>query len=369
MQGPQAAWLALASAKGFTPRLIQQLYQAFGSIERLFCASDRELDQLGLAPAKRRQLRQLQLNGEALFAPVATWLTADASHHLLCLDDPRYPPQLRQLDDPPPLLYVQGDPELLSFPQIAMVGSRKASVQGERDAVAFARALSDAGLIPTSGLALGIDARAHEGALQGRGFTVAVLGSGIDQIYPARNRPLAARILAEGGTLVSEFPLGTPPLPAYFPQRNRIISGLSRAVLVVEAALKSGSLITARLALEQGREVFALPGSIHNPASRGCHQLIRQGAVLVETLEHILAELGPQLDAVEPAALSAAAPLPLLPANADSAAVLHATGYEPTALDQVIARSGLAAAEVQAELLGLELQGLVLAVQGGYQRC
>jgi DNA processing protein len=260
--------------------------------------------------------------------------------------------------NPPPLLYVTGSTELLSRPALAIVGSRNATPQGRATAEAFARSLSSAGYTIVSGLALGIDAAAHRGALEGSASTVAVLGTGIDISYPRTNEALAREIAARGA-IVSEFPLGAPPLREHFPQRNRIISALARGCLVVEAALSSGSLGTARAALEQGREVFAIPGSIHSPVSRGCHWLIKQGAKLVESADDVLAELQPGFIRVtaDPHVL------------ASEAGLLPHMGYGPCAIDALTARSGLTAEAVSAMLLQLELEGRVGSLPGGlYQR-
>lgn len=288
---------------------------------------------------------------------------------LLCPDDPRYPPLLRDLPDPPLLLYVLGNVDVLSDPQLAMVGSRNPSPQGRDNAVAFAKALAESGLTITSGLALGIDAAAHEGALAGKGPTIAVAGTGVDRVYPASHRELAHRIVAGGGALVSEFALGTPPMKHQFPQRNRLIAGLSLGTLVVEAALSSGSLITARQALEQGREVFAIPGSIHNPMAKGCHQLIRQGAKLVETAQHVLEELG----ALIPLTLTAPPtpvenPIDRDGLDAEQLQLLAEMGYDPVSTDELIARTGFGADVVAGMLLTLELNNVVSAVPGGYVR-
>jgi DNA processing protein len=297
---------------------------------------------------------------EAALATAETWLEAPG-HHILTLADDNYPRQLLEISDPPALLYVSGRADLLSRPSLAMVGSRHASAQGAANAERFARAFSDAGLVVVSGLALGIDAAAHRGALGGASGTVAVLGTGADIVYPAHNRALAREIAARGA-LVSEFPLGTQPLPAHFPRRNRLISGLALGCLVVEAAADSGSLITARLATEQGREVFAIPGSIHSPLARGCHALIKQGAKLVEGARDVLEEL--QLPAPAPATAAAAAP-----ADALAQRVLAALGHDPCAADVLAARCGLGAAELGAVLTKLELEGCITALSGGlYQR-
>jgi DNA processing protein len=280
----------------------------------------------------------------------------------MVLGDTDYPPWLLQIADPPLLLYLQGRTELLTSPSLAIVGSRQPSAQGLDNARSFARTLSQQGWTIVSGLAAGIDGAAHEGALAGQASTVAVVGTGIDRAYPLSNRALAQRI-AERGLIVSELALGTPPLAANFPQRNRLIAGLSRGTLVVEAALRSGSLITARLAAEAGREVMAVPGSVLAPQSRGCHALIRQGAVLVESPEQVLEELN-GLSALADAS-PAPAPIESLPEDA----VLRALGHDPQSIDGLIDRCGWPAPALTAHLLRLELEGRVARLPGGlYQR-
>jgi DNA processing protein len=302
------------------------------------------------------------------------WL-AQPGHHLIAPDDTRYPVRLRQIENAPPALFVVGDPEVLAQPQLAIVGSRNPTPAGLDNAQAFAASLARAGLVITSGLALGIDAAAHQGALAAGGLTLAVCGTGLDRVYPARHRELAHAI-ARHGALVSEFPPGMPALAANFPRRNRLISGLSLGVLVVEAALQSGSLITARLAGAQGREVFAIPGSIHNPLARGCHRLLRDGAKLVESAQDVLEEIAPLLG-------SAARPIPAAQPGRDDAAaaavpgqpdpeyanLLQALGHEPARIDQLAERTGLTADALASMLLILELRGEVALVPGGaYQR-
>lgn len=290
--------------------------------------------------------------------------------YLLRVTDPAYPPLLREIPDPPPLLFLHGDPDLLALPQLAIVGSRNPTAGGRQTAADFAGFIAATGLVVSSGLADGIDTAAHEGALAAGGLTLAVMGTGPDRVYPARNRELAHRIVGEG-LLVTEFATGTQPLAANFPRRNRILAGLALGTLVVEAAPKSGSLITARLAAEHGREVFAIPGSIHNPLARGCHALIRQGAKLVETGEHLLEDLAPQL------AGFALCPgqSPATPATGPTAAgamtdpahdrVLEAMGFDPVTTDELVARTGFPAAEVSSILLLLELRGHVSSGGGG----
>ena len=286
---------------------------------------------------------------------------------LLALSDPDYPALLREIPSPPPLLYGQGDRLALALPAIAIVGSRSASHHGLETATRFAAELAVSGFVVASGLALGIDGAAHRGALTS-GLTVAVVGCGIDQVYPRQHATLWQQIVAAGGTVISEFPPGTPPRAQHFPRRNRIISGLSLGVLVVEAAPRSGSLITARQALEQGREVFAIPGSIHNPLARGCHQLIREGATLVETTADIVAQLGGMLalkrgeadgEAGGEASVGAPPPVAVTELSGDATAVLDALGHEAADADLLIARTALGTAQLTAALGELELLGLV----------
>lgn len=290
------------------------------------------------------------------------WLAEDGNW-LLGQDDSAYPPLLREIADPPEYLFVKGDVALLSRPMVAIVGSRNASRQGCLDAEAFAESLSAAGVAIVSGLATGIDAAAHRGALKGSAGTVAVIGTGADRVYPAAHHGLA-RTIADAGAIVSEFPLGTPAQKWHFPRRNRIISGLSAGCLVVEATLTSGSIITAQLALEQGREVFAVPGSIHSPLSKGCHRLIREGAKLVETARDILEELQFQLPA--PAAVTDAAVDPDAVLSQESEdLVLRELTHSPLSLDQVCLRTGLTAGRVSLMLTSLELDGRVASLPGG----
>lgn len=293
------------------------------------------------------------------------WL-ASPDRYVLKLDDPRYPTLLKEIPDPPPLLFVQGDINCLQDWQLAIVGSRNPSASGRDSAFEFARYLASGGLHICSGLADGIDAAAHKGALAGGGKTIAVVGTGLDRVYPAKNRELAHQIAGQGA-IVSEFPLGTPPLAENFPRRNRIISGLSLGTLVVEAALRSGSLITARMAMEQGREVFAMPGSIHNPLARGCHQLIREGVKLVETAEHILEELGALAEFAQITELPTDSQQSSHPVNDDAEyqQLFEHLGFDPIHIDELISRSGLTADAVSSMLLLLELQGRVNALPGG----
>ena len=352
-------WLALLHAPGIGAVGFQALLEQVGSPQRLFHNPSSAPDSAGL----RAYLRKPDW---AAVEQDLEWL-AQEDCHILALDDPAYPSLLREIHDAPPLLFLRGEPRQLENPQLAVVGSRNPSVIGKETAYEFSRSLARAGMVITSGLALGIDAASHRGAIDGAGQTVAVFGTGLDRVYPARNRDLARAIVEQGGLLVSEYPPGTQPLPGNFPRRNRIISGMSLGTLVVEAALRSGSLITARLATEQGREVFAIPGSIHNPLARGCHRLIREGAKLVETAQDILVELAPQLQAV--------LELPDAPQGGQEEAgaldeeyqrLLGSLGDAPSGIDQLVERSGLTAEAVSSMLLLLELQGYVISTAGGY---
>jgi DNA processing protein len=349
------AWATL-QLSGVAPRVLADLLRAFHTPEGVLAASAAQRRAVSAAPAARAI--DIAPERERLAQALAWLALPDAS--LVAWDDRDYPPALLEIGDPPPVFYCLGRRDLLARPALAIVGSRNATPQGRSDAKAFAAALSAVGLTIVSGLALGIDAAAHRGALAHAGSSIAVVGTGLDRVYPARNRDLA-HALAAGGALISEFAPGTPPLRANFPRRNRLISGLARGVLVIEATLSSGSLITARFAGEQGREVFALPGSIHSPFSKGCHKLIREGAKLVETAQDILDEL--RLPGAAPAA---AAPVPGGSAQDDAAiAVLAALGHAPVDVDTLAARCGLGSAAVQASLTLLELDGRVAAAPGG----
>jgi len=345
------------------PRRFRRLLGAFSSASAALSAPASAWHALGLPAACADARRSAPVREGA--ASALAWLE-HPGQHLLTWDDPRYPALLAELVDAPPLLFIAGDPGNLERPQLAMVGSRRASTPGLDTARAFARSLAGGGFVITSGLALGIDGAAHQGALDVAGGTVAVLGTGLRRIYPQQHRPLAAAIIAQGGALVSEFALDCPPLAGNFPRRNRIISGLSLGVLVVEASLGSGSLITARLAAEQGREVYAIPGSIHHPGARGCHQLIRDGATLVESVEHILEGLRgwqalPPLPALQtqtqlqmPLAALESAAHPLLQ-------LLHAA---PQSSEALATSSGWALPKVLAALTELELDGCIAQENG-----
>jgi DNA processing protein len=354
------AWLRLLLTPAIGRDTARRLLACCGTPEAVFAAKPATLREM-LSPSQTSALLAVPERLVEQLATTIAWLDADPTHHVLTLGDNAYPSLLLETADPPLLLYAQGRLDLLGAPAVAIVGSRNPTAQGIDNARAFARHLSQAGLTIVSGMALGIDGEAHEGGLAGRGSTIAVVGTGLDRIYPARHRALAHRI-AKDGLLVSEFDLGMPPLQENFPRRNRLIAGLSRGTLVVEAALPSGSLITARQALEAGRDVFAIPGSIHSPQSRGCHALIKQGAKLVDSADDILGELN-----WAPRAVAASVRPGDLPAIED--AVLAALGHDPVTLDALLARTGDSAAVVSARLLELELDGRVARLPGGlYQR-
>ena len=354
---PQA-WLALHLIQGLGSEGIRKLLARFGAPSSVLAQSVAVLSQ-SVTPAVARSITEGP-TAEKLDASLK-WLNDD-SNHLLTLADDDYPAQLLEIADPPPILYLKGNRALLGRPGLAVVGSRNATPSGLQNAEAFARNLSEAGFTIISGMALGIDAAAHRGGLAGKGSSIAVVGTGLDLVYPARNKALA-HDLAQNGLIVSEFALGTPALANNFPRRNRIISGLSRGVLVVEAALASGSLITARQAVEQGREVFAIPGSIHSPFSKGCHQLIKQGAKLVDEANDILIELHwgeakPAIDTGSPD-----------DDNAEDDPLLEVMGFDPVAIDTLLDRAKVPTDQLIARLTELELDGVIASMPGGkYQR-
>lgn len=350
----------LMQAPGLKPGALRKLLERFGSGTATIEAGRQRWAALGISPATRRALEKPD---RAALERDLEWAAAP-DHHLIGWGDPAYPPLLGTISNPPPVLYVTGDPALLGQSQLAIVGSRNPSPGGRELAEEFAAFAAGAGLAVTSGLALGIDAAAHAGALAGNGKTVAVMATGPDRIYPARNRALAERIVVQGGALVTEFRPGTPPLPEHFPRRNRIISGLSLGTLVVEATLKSGSLITARYAGEQGREVFAIPGSIRSPLSRGCHALIRDGAILVEQPSDMLAALDTPMTP-EWMPVSEAREVETEALDPEYRLLLDALGFNPVTADTIATRTGLTAQAVSSMLLILELRGEVEALAGG----
>ncbi|WP_261843032.1 DNA-processing protein DprA [Aliamphritea ceti] len=374
MNQSQSDGIAFTLIPGLGRRKCHALLKQFSSVSRIFGLSEQTLKDLGLSSAVRQAIvayRQGVFASEYL-QRVNDWLF-DPEHHLILWEDDDYPALLRNIPDPPLILYVRGNLDCLYQPQLAIVGSRNASQGGLRNTQRFARALSNAGFVITSGMALGVDGAAHQAAVDNQRPTIAVLGCGVDVVYPRRHAGLAEQILLHHGVLVAEFPLGTVPLSYNFPQRNRIISGLSAGVLVVEAALRSGSLITARQALEQGREVFALPSTLNNPQGHGCHALIREGATLVETTAHIIEPLSSLLGCYVPAdanddQLEKSRTEVVSHLDEELQQLLLLIGYEVTSLDFLIEQSGLAAAEIMAKLVGLELQGLIENRPDGYLR-
>lgn len=349
-----ASWIKVSVVPGLGDHGLRKLLKHFGSPQAIVDSSESSLAQVvGGKLADHIKSH----DSEEIVAKTLAWLE-HPNHAMVTLGDPAYPPLLLETESPPPLLYLVGSIDLLRAPSVAVVGSRNATAQGVSNAENFSKSLSQSGLCIVSGMALGIDTAAHRGGLAGAGKSIAVVGTGLDRVYPARNKELAHQ-LAQHGALVSEFPLGTPALANNFPRRNRIISGLSRGCLVVEAAVSSGSLITARLALEQGRDVFAIPGSIHSALSKGCHQLIKQGAKLVERAEDVLEEINwlPRVDS-SPSAVAAT----------DDPVLIH-LGFDPEPLDTLVARTGLSPEHLSGRLLELELRGLVQTLPGGrYQR-
>jgi DNA processing protein len=358
-------WLALSQFPGIGIEAIEALLEAFGSIEAVFACRASQLADV-LSPGSK--LIEFIAAGidENKMADELEWLQ-QPGNHMLTWFDADYPPLLREISSPPLLLYVHGNPEALSLPQLAIVGSRNPTAGGCSNAQAFAASLVQSGFTITSGLAQGIDGEAHRAAISAGGQTVAVMGTGLKRVYPAAHRELAHSI-AGHGALVSEFPLDAPPRREHFPQRNRIIAGLSLGTLVVEAAVRSGSLITARLAGDFGREVFAIPGSIHSALSKGCHRLIQQGAKLVETADDIAEELGAMVQGYRQASVDAG-PKADAGMNGEFDRLLALMGYDPVNMDALVERSGLTTEAISSMLLRMELEGIVEVVPGGtYQR-
>jgi DNA processing protein len=387
MQDPLFAQLFLHSLPDVGPATYTRLVEHFGSAELALLQSN-SMPESFLKPAAIAILEKFHNYPESCASSQKAiadieWLNKQSKVKLLTLEDPAYPKLLRQTAKAPPLLFVQGNLDCLHFPQIAIVGSRHPSVGGLENAHRFAHHLAANGFTITSGLALGVDAAAHEGALAGLGKTIAVMGTGLDKIYPTRHYSLAQRILENDGALVSEFPLGLGAHPSNFPQRNRIISGLSCGVLVVEAAIQSGSLITAKIALEQNREVFSIPGSIHNPLARGCHQLIRQGATLTETAQDIVDQLQGILSYQrhELATINTSAmkqqktkvieennKQDLTSLSAEERNLVTIMGFDPVAIDDLVERTGIPVGSLTAQLIGLEIKGFVEQRGASFQR-
>lgn len=360
-------WLALARTPGLHAGLLTPLLARYGEAAALLSARGAELLEFGLQP---QAVRWLKSPDPALLDRDEQWLET-APHHFICWNSEDYPPLLREIPDAPVGLYLDGDASVLSLPQIAIVGSRNPTHAGVETARSFATHLAVGGFTITSGLAIGIDASSHRGALDGGGTTIAVCGTGLDTTYPAAHKALREQITVRGA-LVSEFPLGTPPAKQNFPRRNRLISGLTVGTLIVEAAIRSGSLITARLAAQHGREVFAIPGSIHNPLARGCHQLIREGATLVESAQDIFPQLK-QLTLSLAAQPVVARPVKATdstrvsggPLDKEHKILLDALGFEPAGVDLLVQRTGLQVGEVASMLLILELEGRIESFPGG----
>jgi len=350
-----ALWVCLGQIHGLGSQGFCKLLRAFGNPEQIYAASFSQL----------REITSESIASAIVAGPdkeiaksTLEWM-AQPNNHFITLGDVHYPPALLEIPDPPPALYAKGNLHWLNTPCIAVVGSRNSSPQGEKNADEFSFALNQQGYTIVSGMALGIDGAAHRGALKGNGATIAVVGTGLDIVYPSRHRELAHQIV-ERGLIISEFALGTPSRAQNFPKRNRIISGLAMGCLVVEANLQSGSLITARLAAEQGRDVFAIPGSIHSPLAKGCHELIKQGAKLVDSIQDIMEELG---------AVPAVVRNDITPAMDASNPLLDAMGYDPVTMDELVERSGLTSDHLSAMLLMLELDNTVSSLPGGrYQR-
>ncbi|GGW96227.1 DNA-processing protein DprA [Alteromonas halophila] len=352
LNGRARAWLSLASIAGVAPGNWLTQVEHFGTVEQLLRTGANESDTL------RRLFGTINTTW---LARTEQWLAQCTKHSLLCIDDENYPPLLKTLAHPPLVLFVAGHTGALQLPQLAIVGSRRASHAGKSTATEIARALSSAGIVVTSGLATGIDAAAHEGALSA-GMTVAVMGTGPDRVYPLRNQSLYEKIIDNDGAVISEFFPGIGPRRYHFPRRNRIIAALSLGTLVVEATIKSGTLITANLAADLGREVFAIPGSIHHSYASGCHHLIKQGAALVTSSDDILDALAPSLAGIDRAVIEEKSEVNCLATDK----LLASVNFDVTAIDVIAERNALPVNEVMAALLEYELRGWVAAVPGGY---
>ena len=349
--------LALNRMNRIGPLTVAKLMKRWPNLQEMFELSIQQLEAAGLPSVLAQTIKAFNLSEVD-----ADWRWQEGSnHHLITWADPEYPALLKEIYDPPVVLYGRGDLSVFNQLTVAMVGTRKPSVTGSETARHFARELSAKHITIVSGLALGVDAQAHQGCLDVAGKTIAVMGTGIDVIYPRRHVQLANEV-ARTGLLLSEFPLKTQPIAGHFPRRNRIISGLSLITLIVEAAIRSGSLITARLAMEQNRDVLAIPGSIHNPQARGCHHLLQQGAKLVTSVQDVLEELDLGSEAESPVQSD-----PVLARN--NINLVKCMGFEVTSVDQIVVRSGLDVGIVACGLAELELLGLIKAVTGGYMRC
>ena len=351
-------FLALNRMDKVGPRTVAKLHKRWPDLQEMFELSKTELEQAGVPSFLAHTISSFDLN---IIEADLHWLNTADGHHLLTWESAHYPKLLKEISDPPIVLYAKGQLPALQQPNLAVIGSRNPSITGSENARTFAKALAAQGITIVSGLALGIDAEAHVGCLAAGGHTIAVMGTGIDSVYPRRHLKLAEQI-SQNGLLLTEFPLKSPPISGHFPRRNRIISGLSLCTLVVEAAIKSGSLITARMALEQNRDVLAIPGSIHNPLAQGCHYLVQQGAKLVTSVVDVLDELR-----IEPHWFTTEKPIISLASGNKN--LVKFIGFEMTTIDQIILRSGYTVEQVTSELAELELNGAILSVPGGYMRC
>lgn len=355
----KSLWVALSFIHGLGAQTFCQLLKAFGDPANIYAASFKPLTEI---VSEKIAIDIGKGADEEALKDTIQWLS-QPNNYLVTLADIHYPKALLEINDPPPFLYAKGNLALLNQPSIAIVGSRSASVQGEKNAEAFAQGLCEYGLCVVSGMALGIDGAAHRGALKANGATIAVVGTGLDIVYPAKHRDLAHQIIEKNGLIISEFAIGTPSKPQNFPKRNRIISGLSLGCLVVEANLQSGSQITARLAGEQGREVFAIPGSIHSPMAKGCHQLIKQGAKLVDDLRDIIDEIG-----IENIVHQQTENTIVSGTNTEHK-LLDLMGFEPTSIEALVHLSDLTVSELSSILMLLELEGKIASLNGGlYQK-
>lgn len=359
----QIAWLNLLFTTGVGQKVVQNILNLELQPDDVYQLDDAHLKQLGMTQPAIKAFRQHSPNEPSeIVEKTLNWAELP-ENHLLTIRDDCYPQQLKNIHTPPPFIMVKGNLQALQLPQVAIVGSRYPTPSGEQQAFDFAEQLTHLGLTITSGLARGIDAAAHNGALLARGTTIAVLGTGLNQIYPRQHQQLSEKIV-EKGALISEFGLDVQAFKGNFPKRNRIVSGLSLGTLVVEATLNSGSLITARQALEQNREVFAIPGAIHNPQKTGCHHLIRQGAVLVESAEHIMAELGYQ---IQPVAEKVAVPM-ALELDPMQYKIVNALGYDGIDMDELVNKTQLPVAQLSVALMDLELSGIITQASGQYMR-
>lgn len=364
------SWVSLLRVPGVGPKTFQKLLDAFNSPPEVFSSSSQSLKQAGFSEKIISAINDAENTISSL--EDIKWLESADSHYIITIHCPEYPALLKQISNPPPLLFVQGNLSILNDPQLAIVGSRNPTQGGLSNTHEFAKYLSRSGLCITSGLALGVDGAAHQGAIDTNSPTIAVIATGVDRVYPARHRELAHQIVIHGA-IISEFPIGTQARPENFPRRNRIISGIAHGTLVIEAAKRSGSLITAKLSSEQNREVFAIPGSIHNPLARGCHQLIKEGAKLVETAQDILEEMASIIDVNSLhndtdqtiSETETTADITVADDSIEHQNLLDKMGYDPVSIDELVIRTEQDPASIAATLLILELQNKVSSNGGG----